>query len=635
MAVNPQTHQLLGMADAAKDRMHSKLSILRDLELYRRAHDYSFQVGAIKFCEAYNSHNLAVDDELRETFPTLSHSTIEKWRLKLKAKGVTSLGGEYGKRKGQTLIDAQPELRDHIVAFLVQFPHTTATRVMDFLQARYRDSSMKLPAQRTLQDWVDCWKSKNAQTFMAITNPDQWKNKYKAAFGSSDENIVALNQLWELDGTPADVMLADGRYAVTGAIDVYSRRITLLVTKTARSQANAQLLRKKILAEGKPQCVKTDQGKDYVSHEFTAFIAATDIEHATSNKFSPWEKPHIERAFRTFSHDIVELLPGYIGHNVADAQAIRAKQSFADRLFEKNAVVTINKTAEEFQQFCDDWCDKRYAHHAHEGLNGKTPFQVAAEWREPIERIDDERALDLLLLEIPGSKGIRVVQKKGIRLPDGWFIAPELEAHIGMQVHCRYVDAGRVVCYSVDPWSFICIAVEPELAGFSRKEIAAKTREIQKHRVQEARSALKAIERTVNAKDAAAEIMRDDAVSSGRLAYFPKRGENITTPALQAAAQVREALDAPVDDSSTLISSEEFSRLRADVDKHKQAQLTPVFDSPIARAYWIANESYKRDLSGEETSYLENFAKLHPRDAAEMDAMMRKRHGLGDASKEA
>lgn len=626
MAAAPSTHQLLGMQDAAKSRMLAKLQLLKELDLYRYTHGLTQRVAAVKFVESYNSGNLAVDPELREQFPTLAASTMEKWRLTQKSTGIAALAGRYGNRKGANCIDDQPKLRDHIVGFIAEFPHAQSTRVLDFLRARFRDSAIELPSERTLRRWIADWKERNQQTYTALVNPDQWKSHYKAAFGSASEHILRLNQLWELDTTPADVMLSDGRYCIAGGIDVYSRRLTLLVTKTARSNANGQLLRKKIIAEGKPEAVKTDQGTDYVSHEFTTILSALEIEHGVSNKFSPWEKPHIERAFRTFSHDLLELMAGYAGHSVADAQELRSRQSFADRLFEKNATVELTMTAEQLQTWCDEWCTARYHNRQHEGLDGRTPNQVVATWSRPIERIEDERALDMLLLEVPSGKGIRTVQKKGVRLPDGWYIAPELEAHIGNAVHLRYLDAGRVVVYAMDPWQFVCIAVEPDLAGYSRQEIAAKTRELQKHRVHAARAELRELQRSVTARDAAAEILRDDAVASGKLVMLPRRAERVTTDALDAATEARASIEAPRRDSSTLLTAEQFETAR---DQVRTIQLvkTPMFDSPTARVFWLAGEAYARALTGEEQATLDDFRVANPREAREMDQLMEMRHG--------
>lgn len=627
MSTQPTAHPVLGLSDDARQRMHSKLQILHLLDHYRLAHDYSHHVAQVMFTRAWNTGELAMDDALRSDWPQLSAKTLDKWRLKLKAKGITALAGEYGKRKGQSCIDQQPEIKAAALGMLVQFPHANATRVMEFLQARFRDAeAVTLPAERTLSRWLTAWKTQNAQTYTAITNPDAWKNKFMSAQGSASEGITELNQLWEVDCTPADLQLVGGRYVLSCGIDVYSRRMRMLVTKSARSAANAQLLRTMMLEFGVPARVKTDNGADYTSVRYELVLDNLKIEHRRSREFSPWQKPHIERGQKTFLHDLLELLPGYSGHNVADAQALRASKSFADRLFEKNKVVELKLTPEQLQQFCDDWCTARYEHRVHSEL-GATPFQQAAAYRGAITRIENVRVLDLLLAEIPDNKGLRTVQKKGIRLPDGWYIAPELEAHIGRMVRVFYTDdAGKVVAYAHEDSQFVCVAELPELTGISRQEIAAKADAMQKERIQAARAAMREISKRVNAKDAAAEILRDNLITSGKLVQFPRRAESLRTDALQAAAQALDALNPQPRDRYELISEEEFTRMRVEAEA-KELVPTPRFESRRDRAWWLAAEAYKRDLTSEETEYLSLYRRDCPRDAKDMDQLMLERYG--------
>ncbi|MGO1071923.1 hypothetical protein [Lysobacter sp. CA199] len=57
------------------------------------------------------------------------------------------------------------------------------------------------------QRWLKKWKTDNAETFLALTNPDAWKNRHMAAFGSLTDGITRACQLWQLDSTPADLQL--------------------------------------------------------------------------------------------------------------------------------------------------------------------------------------------------------------------------------------------------------------------------------------------------------------------------------------------------------------------------------------------------------------------------------------------
>ena len=203
---------------------------------------------------------------------------------------------------------------------------------------------------------------KNLQRLMeaydAVENrdPDDWKNRYMLGWGDASAGIDRLNQEWQFDSTPADLLLAGGRHSLIGVIDVYSRRAALYVAKTSKAAAIAALTRRVLPDWGVPERVKTDNGQDYVSHHLTRIFQALGIEQQTSAPFSPWQKPHIERCFRAFARDLVEMLPGFIGHNVG------ARQQFIDRLFVRGGTVElIGMTPEDFQAFCDRWCAAYHA----------------------------------------------------------------------------------------------------------------------------------------------------------------------------------------------------------------------------------------------------------------------------------
>ena len=57
-----------------------------------------------------------------------------------------------------------------------------------------------------------------------------------AAAGSRSERLTAPNDLWEMDGTKGDVLLADGRrWAITAVVDVFTRRAMLRLSPSARA----------------------------------------------------------------------------------------------------------------------------------------------------------------------------------------------------------------------------------------------------------------------------------------------------------------------------------------------------------------------------------------------------------------
>ena len=102
----------------------------------------------------------------------------------------------------------------------------------------------------------------------------------------------------------------------------------LHVARTSPSTAVCTALRRTILAWGVPNVVRCDNGKEFISHHTRTALTDLGIEQKTAPPFQPERKPFIKRALGTFSHDLLELLPGFCGHDVSDRQAIRSQRSF-------------------------------------------------------------------------------------------------------------------------------------------------------------------------------------------------------------------------------------------------------------------------------------------------------------------
>lgn len=517
---------------SARTKAGARAEVLGALRAWAEANNLKIGRAAIdQFCELYNAAEIPVEDWVRELISKASAPTVYRWQQKLDQEGLAGLAPEYKGRAGQSLIDSQPALRDWILSLLVHNPHASCSHIMSACKARFGNSDIELPSKRRIEAWLNQWKRDNRELFTAVTNPDAWKNKFMTAFGSASADVTRLNQRWELDSTPADLMLLDGRYSLIGSIDVYSRRPRLLVSKTSKATAVGQLLRRCLMDWGVPEQIKTDNGSDYTSRYIRQFIASLDIEQSLCDPFCAWQKPHIERFFRTFSHDLVELLPGYIGHNVSDRSAIEARQAFSDRLFKKDQVVDVSMTAADLQKFCDEWVNNIYLHKEHSGLQGATPFSKIANWRQPVRRISNERALDVLLAEAPDT-GVRTVTKSGIRVDRITYIAPELAVIVGTDVRVAYTESlGEVMVFNDD--GFVCIAQAPEYTGIDRQEVAAHARQKQKESIQATRRHLKSLTRKLNTKDAADEILR---ASRQNVAAMPHRGTDYTTDALTQAA---------------------------------------------------------------------------------------------------
>ena len=333
----------------------------------------------------------------------IASGVLGRWRRKVRGlpRGARVAALLDARRPGRpSLIDAG--MRETLEALIFGLgDHLTAVHAHRTLLARHG----RAPNVQTVRAWLRRWRRENATDLLAVTNPDLDRSRHRPAGGDAAATVVRLNQLWELDSTPADVICADGkRYAIVAVIDIWSRQARVLVVPTSRATAIAALLRRCILGWGVPEAVRTDEGEDYTSHHVLGVLADLEIEHRPCLPYSPERKPHIERFLGTLTPDLFATLPGFSGHDVASAQALRSRKSFAARRGEEDAVIYgAELTAEALQERCDTWCDAVYGRRPHSGLGGTSPFARVAAWPHPVRRVHDERALDALLAEPAGG----------------------------------------------------------------------------------------------------------------------------------------------------------------------------------------------------------------------------------------
>lgn len=553
----------------------------------------------------YAREHAAVIDMTR-----LNGTTFYRWMKLLREQGADALAIEAKnaqKRVGTSMMDTQPELMEFAIAMMIEYPSANGRMLCRAMKACFGEK-YRLPSDGQMGRWMAAWKSKNANALTAMTNPDDWRNKYMVAFGDASEHITALNQLWELDATPADVECVwEGnrkRVHITGVIDVWSRRARMFVTETPRASATAQLVRGAILDWGKPEVCKTDNGSDYVAQRLALTFDNLDILQVLCTPFSPHEKPHIERFFKTFSHDLLELKPGYVGHSVAERKGIESKRSFAKRLMTKGELIEVRMTPDELQAFCDDWL-KVYHHRRHAGLQC-SPAEQAAAFQGEIERISDERALDMLLAEPVNGGGTRTVSKKGIKIDNIWYVAAELVVGSLVQVYYDERDMGRLVVYSANH-EFLCIATAPEYLGVSRRTLALAARKTQNAMLAEAKQLAAQAKRKYNVKEIADQILAHEVEIADELAAAlpaPATATVYSNEQLAAARDAREALDG-IDAPAVAVSHPELST------EEKEAMLVSLrraegIDEDDAEAKWERWLAlHQREQSGDALSEFE------------------------------
>ncbi len=558
------------------------------------------------FCHAWGgglcSIEIPADKSLREAFPRPTFSTLRAWHLGVQEKGLAAITPRESHRKGR-FTALSGEVGAAVLALLMDKPQLSATAIYNAVQTQFQT----LPTERAFRRAFAHWKAKNAQLFEAVTNPDAWRNKYLSAAGNASEGIQAPNQLWQMDSTTGDVMLADGRrHAVVGVIDVYTRRRMFMITRTSKSGAIMSLIRRAIAAWGVPAAIKTDNGQDYVARQLDAALLGLGIAHPLCPPFTPQAKPHIERAIGALMHEHFELLDGFIGHSVADRKGIEARRAFSERLFDKELGLELRITPEQLQAGVDAYCDRLHGQ-ARDELGGRSPNQKAA--GHAITEVD-ERALDVLLA--PGAEGgLRTVGKKGLRIGGGFYNHAQLGGWEGKQVQIKVDEANLGRCWVFDlDGLYICEALDYERLGISSAEVAMTRKAHQAQVLRQQKRELKTVTRAFDTRaaiDAITTARTDEAVAAAdNVVSIVRTPAAHTSPAIASIA----AADAPAVDQSrvaaaTATLAEHMARTKTEVSQLRA--------SPQERyARWLkieARVALDEPLSSADRNWFEGYPK--------------------------
>lgn len=501
------------------------------------------------WCDLFGKHlvlNGAEDQWIRHYVKKCKRASLDNWRLNRE-----QLLGKPGRVLGQSIENNQ-EIKELLIAFKEQYPFASLNLAVEALMLRFPKET--LPSDSTVRRWMREWTEDpaNQRRLAAIQNPGEWKNKFMPAFGQRTTTEFYPNARWELDSTPADVMCSDGRHYLLGVIDTWTRRKRLLVSKTSRAAAVLGLLRQ-TLTDGfpgvnndhgfVPDLVVTDNGRDYASHAVRDGLARLGVEHKLCRPHRPWEKPFIERSFKSFSHDLVPLMDSFIGHNVGQRKAIENRWGFAQSLFARNGVVEIGLTGEELQAWCDDWC-KGYNTRPHEGedMAGMSPFQKFQSSTTALKRlpVEQRQALTVLLAE---ARWVTVNKDGGIRFQNGEYIHSDLGNRVAEKLEARLdpLDLGRLYLFDA-AGGFVCVAEDPNRTGVDRQLIATLARKKGEEEAKRARAEAKARAKRADIDDLAQEIQAARVEVADKLAALPKQETHYSTPALEAATEAVAAL---------------------------------------------------------------------------------------------
>ncbi|MEM7197054.1 MAG: transposase family protein [Pseudomonadota bacterium] len=405
------------------DRTQAKIAILHGFKQFLNVTHLKTSQGRAVFCDLYNARCFPPATLPTGVIKHLSPRSLFSW-VKALEGDTSALRDDRRGRARPSVIDIANggAVRDYVVGLIATSQFYTSGQIRDCLRAQFGKTldvdgkRVPLPTDRAIRRFVARWRAANARDLMAVENPDAWKNKYQLAIGDQNAGITRPNQRWEIDASPVDALTVDGRYQLYCLIDIYTRRMRVLISKTPRTTAALELIRQCIMEWGVPEAIRTDNGSDFTSKHFKIAMDCLGIMHDVVPPFSPEKKGTVERAIGTLQRDIIRLLPGFVGHSVKDRKMIEGRKAFATRLGENaDAAFCVNMRAEEIHDTLSAWCAGIYEKRPHSSLPARrSPHAIYASANFTPRMLDAE-ALHILLAPIDGN-GLRTVTKKGIRI---------------------------------------------------------------------------------------------------------------------------------------------------------------------------------------------------------------------------
>lgn len=456
-----------------------------------------------------------------EHLPEQARSALEQRTAKLVPANLRPVG----RPQGSDFFTRHPAIADAVEA-LIADQSRSAMRVLELLARDFRE----LPSRRTLARFITKLEAEKPALLASTRNPDLFNSRFRVSLGRADGAVTHANQVWELDTTPVDVQLIGGRKAILGVIDRYSRRARFLVADSESGQSVRRLLIDTIRAWGAlPEMVMTDNGSGYINRSIVSALETLGIEHFRCPPGSPWKKPFIERLFGTFTRERATLLPGFSGHNVAQAQALRSREKKRTG----KALIVASMEPHELQAVLDAWVDGVYHQREHSQIRA-TPL---ARWTNSAGSSAKAPSEDVLKIALSAMVGSRKVGKRGVEWKHGRYWAPALAAWVGRMVIVRRdeEDLGALFIFD-ENGHFIDTAIDHHRAGMSEQQFAMAASRQQKQWIADGRAEIRRKQREFRFEDARDQLLRDDAEAAGKLAILPGRTEARTTAALDSIA---------------------------------------------------------------------------------------------------
>ncbi|WP_139452525.1 DDE-type integrase/transposase/recombinase [Campylobacter armoricus] len=457
------------LSDKLKEDARSKVKLLKQVEKYIE--------GGLKQKRALEILNIKKD-------------IFMKWQQSFKSHGILGLIDTRGlHRKDKTKLSTwiqEYALREYRTFGAGGFNftelwwkiHKEATQKENYDFIGFNLGEVKpLFSVKTLQNFIkNYYKDKPLEHCIITQGLDKAKSKFLPALGNQREAYDMKNMCWQIDSSPADFIVRDDetlepfRPQILSVVDVFSGMGVATLVKKSNSLSLIRLLWKAIDKFGKPDMIKGDNGKDYLSKDFQSLLDGLNITYDATIAYAGEQKALVERRFGTLQHAGISLFHGTIGSNLAKREAIEQKTPKKERHakdeygFAKKTNQKLLHTFNEACEFLEAEVIKWNMSKVRRKKGVKTPLELWNSCDRAIVKISYEE-----FLFNAGNKELRVVGKKGINF-EGRVYKSALMPSVGTKVKCvQNIDNIKELFIYDMMGNFLCLALDESIAKLSKE----------------------------------------------------------------------------------------------------------------------------------------------------------------------
>ena len=314
-----------------------KMALLKDYEVAKKG-----KVSVKHFIESVNSRkNYSFE---------VTQNKLFAWQRAFKNSGLEGLCDTRGGRASSLLSNEHKDLIDELIkatrgrvniSSMHRLFHANLANLGKCDFEAFLAKEQEIVSYGVIERYVKAFFKANPFYKKLIEKgEDGAVSAFLPALGVANYNVTSINQIVEIDATSIDAIIDTSalaaqlgievenieqwqkRFVLIALIDTFSGVCSFHISDTENSLGVSRAIAKYIMKYGKPVMIKSDNGSAFISKYIQEVLARLDIEHKRTPAYSGWCKPFVERNFGRLQNHLMEWIKGYIGHSVAQRQAI-------------------------------------------------------------------------------------------------------------------------------------------------------------------------------------------------------------------------------------------------------------------------------------------------------------------------